>query len=215
MSYKPKIVVITITCNRLELTKKYINQLREKAGYEFKHIVVDNGSTDGTLEWLQNNGYLTLSLDKNYGIIKAWKIGIKYAMDKYNFDFLIKFDNDCEIISENILEKIIKFFRNHCKCCLVAPFDEALIVHSNVRPGILHKGTENNFRVDYVTHTGGIFQVFPKEVIEYFYTASNALVDKDINIGATLRRKGFDSVYLMDLRIKHKGAYQQTKNYKY
>ena len=67
--------VITITCNRLDLTKQYLPMLKSKAGSDYKHIVVDNGSDDGTVEyWLYgerkdvepSNEYDARAVENNY-----------------------------------------------------------------------------------------------------------------------------------------------------
>ena len=45
-----KVAAITITYNRLELTKRTWESFNAKTGVDF-HLFVDNGSTDGTEEW--------------------------------------------------------------------------------------------------------------------------------------------------------------------
>jgi GT2 family glycosyltransferase len=48
-----KTAVMVVTFNRLELTKQTFDSLFETAGHNFNLIIVDNGSTDGTREYLE------------------------------------------------------------------------------------------------------------------------------------------------------------------
>lgn len=44
--------IVVVTYNRLLLLKENIESLREQTYTDYKIIVVNNGSTDGTEEWL-------------------------------------------------------------------------------------------------------------------------------------------------------------------
>jgi len=207
-----KIVVITITCNRLELTKQYLDQLKLKGGYPFEHVIVDNGSTDGTIEWLKKEGYYTLSLDKNYGIVTAWKIGIKKALE-LDADFVVKFDNDCEIHTDNILAEMVKWYDNGCCNSVVAPLD--VVIPDSYMPRELHSGKERGFNVRYVSHTGGMFQMLTKKVAQMILGCKdNNIIGGDLLRGHFWIRKGVSPIYLTDLKISHRGINKQTKNYK-
>lgn len=79
-----------------------------KTKYLNSHIiVVDNASLNKDDEDLIKN-YTNdiLKLNKNFGFAKANNIGCKYAMDKYNSDFLIVINNDVFIEQDNFLEKV-------------------------------------------------------------------------------------------------------------
>jgi len=64
-----KVAAITITFNRLELTKKTVESFYSKTGVDY-HLFVDNGSTDATQEWIKQFDHI--QLDRNYGI--AWAL---------------------------------------------------------------------------------------------------------------------------------------------
>ena len=50
-----KLHTVFITHNRLELTKRAIESYLEMVTVPHSFVVVDNGSTDGTTEWLHEN----------------------------------------------------------------------------------------------------------------------------------------------------------------
>lgn len=206
-----KIVVFTITCNRLELTKSYLTELVNNSGYDFEHFIIDNGSTDGTLEWLSKMGYEVLSLKTNVGIIKAMKIAIKHALKKQP-DLIIKFDNDCKIHSKDVLKSIVEFYKKGCKSCIAAPLDTAILEIQ--RPKSFAKVKERGFNLDYTTHVGGIFKVMPTRAAQLLLNESDSKVGGDLLRGRFWKTKGFDSIYITDLLIEHKGIGKQTKNYK-
>src|ERR1700676_991218 len=68
--------VMLITYNRLPLTQRMLQNFFQTTDSPYRLIVVDNGSTDGTVEWLQQlnpentfcQGYHTHFYDKNKGI---------------------------------------------------------------------------------------------------------------------------------------------------
>lgn len=208
-----KIAVITITCNRLELTKKYLSELKDKNNTQFEHIIVDNGSTDGTIEWLFEKNYTVIRLNQNIGVFKALKIGINYVKKEFNPDYIIKFDDDCELQSFGILDKIIEFYKKGCKNYVVAPLDVDIL--ADKMPRQFHTETQRDMKLSYVSHVGGIFVVAPA-ICFYMLTPDNIeyLVCEDMLRGRFWIEKGKSVVYLTELKINHKGLFKSVGNYK-
>lgn len=76
------IAAIVITFNRLELLKKTIAGLRAQTTAIDEIIVVNNGSTDGTLEWLAANEDLFVVTQGNTGSSGGQYTGFKTAYDR-------------------------------------------------------------------------------------------------------------------------------------
>ena len=101
--------IITLTLNNLEYTKKYIESLYRFTS-DFELIVVDNASTDGTVDYLE-----TLRLEKdnvkviyneeNKGFSKGNNQGIEMAEGEY-----IGFLNNDILLYPNWFEKIKDVF---------------------------------------------------------------------------------------------------------
>ena len=62
-----KIYAVVVTFNRLELLKRNIDSLRQNHPIE-RIIVVNNGSTDGTREWLSEQSDLLVITQENVGV---------------------------------------------------------------------------------------------------------------------------------------------------
>lgn len=89
-----KSVNITIvTHNRLEYTKQCIMGLKENTKIPYNLTIVDNGSTDGTRQWINNNVHEFDNIklfDKNIGIARGYNWGWYHGTKKY----FLKLDND-------------------------------------------------------------------------------------------------------------------------
>jgi GT2 family glycosyltransferase len=103
----PTVAVFSLTYDRLEYTKKSFASLVKTAGYKFDHYVVDNGSTDGTQEWLmeqyKKKKLKQIKLNKsNEGISKASNDAIVMIKNHTNkpYDCIVKWDNDCIGLTE-------------------------------------------------------------------------------------------------------------------
>ncbi len=207
-----KVAVFTITCNRLEVTKKWLNQLREKSGTDYVHIIVDNGSTDGTVAWLKANGYMTLKLKKNYGILPAMKLAIKYLLDRYpDLQYIVKFDDDCEIHTADILKKATDWFDDGCQSHVVAPLDTEIL--DSQMPFTYDTLNVRGQNLRYTRHVGGIFKIMSKHAALLLLKADENDVNGDLKRGMYWKKKGIDTAYLTDLKISHRGQGKQTKNY--
>jgi GT2 family glycosyltransferase len=76
---------VTFVCyNQLDYTKQFIASL-DPSEVDFSRIVaVDNGSTDGTREWLQQQGFGAVVLnDRNLGCGAAWNQGALAIQSKW------------------------------------------------------------------------------------------------------------------------------------
>lgn len=104
-----KIVAVVVTYNRRELLKECIQAILKQNQEIYKVMIVDNKSTDGTLEMLDteycnNEKIEVLKLEKNIGGAGGFYSGIK-EVQKYNPDWVWIMDDDT-IPKENCLEEL-------------------------------------------------------------------------------------------------------------
>lgn len=84
-SMTPQNYTITFACyNQLDYTQQFIASL-DRTEVDFSRIVaVDNGSTDGTREWLQQQGFGAVILNnRNLGCGAAWNQGALAIQSKW------------------------------------------------------------------------------------------------------------------------------------
>lgn len=74
---RPRVAVILLTWNALAHTKVCLDALAATDHPGWRVIVVDNGSTDGTVEWLRSLGWVfVVANPRNHGFTKGCNIGI-------------------------------------------------------------------------------------------------------------------------------------------
>ena len=106
-----KVAVLSLTRDRLAYTQTCFASLRENAGCEYDHYVLDQGSTDGTDEWLMDEHddlYHYTPLTENIGISRGMNYMLgALAEDKHApYDVIAKYDNDCELVTPGALRTI-------------------------------------------------------------------------------------------------------------
>lgn len=202
-----KVAAVTITYNRLDLTKRTVESFNAKTKVDY-HLFVDNGSTDGTQEWLK--GYDHVQLDRNYGIAYALACGVK-ALKGY--DYILKLDNDVETVTEDIIEKMLLFHEKAGDNYVCSPVD--LLLDPKFAPPVLERRTLHGFTVWHVSHTGGAFQLMPAGICKKLCDDWVHLAKGDYMIGGFYRRNGYKPTYLRDLEMRHIGLHKSTPGGEY
>lgn len=103
---KYKIAAVVVTFNRLQLLRECIEALRNQTHKLDEIIIVNNSSTDGTLDWLNEQKDLTVITQENSGSAGGQYTGIKTAYEK-DYDWIWCMDDDC-VPSSNAIEELIK-----------------------------------------------------------------------------------------------------------
>lgn len=105
---KEKIAIIIPAVNCLEYSKKTIESI--KTEHEYEIIFINNGSTDGTLEWLQTQKtIITYNNPIVNGLAEIWNMGIKRAIRDGCSLFLI-LNNDI-VLAPTTIDNLVKKFR--------------------------------------------------------------------------------------------------------
>jgi len=104
-----KVCTIVVTFNRLALLKECIEAIARQTTSIDKIIIVDNNSTDGTKEWLQNlkQDNIECIFQDNLGGAGGFHTGIKAAYDQ-GFDWIWLMDDDVEP-TNTCLAELLKY----------------------------------------------------------------------------------------------------------
>ena len=76
---RPRISVITATVNRCDLLRRAIESVLAQGLDDVEHIVVDNVSTDGTVEMLAEYPHLIVIREPDRCLYEAWNKGLRRA----------------------------------------------------------------------------------------------------------------------------------------
>lgn len=100
-----RIAVVIVTFNRLSSLKNCLRMVKEQTLKPDAIIIVNNGSTDGTLEWLNMQKNITILNQANLGSGGGQFLGMKYAYEN-NFDWVWCMDDD-GYPQDDTLEKLV------------------------------------------------------------------------------------------------------------
>lgn len=105
---KPMVVIVLLTLNQKENTLNCLRSLSKISYNNYKIIVVDNNSDDGTFEEVtaQFPDVIILRAHENLGCSKGRNLGINYARDNFKFNYYLFLDNDT-IVEEDFLNVLL------------------------------------------------------------------------------------------------------------
>lgn len=109
MNYiEPKVGIVIVNYNGAKYQNDSIRSLKNMDYHNYEIIVVDNGSTDNSLELLRKefDDVLIVETNKNLGVAAGNNIGIRYAL-KRNAEYVLLLNNDIEL-SENVLSLLVQ-----------------------------------------------------------------------------------------------------------
>lgn len=194
------------TYNRLDLTKRMLSSLFETTTSPFRLIIVDNGSIDGTVDWLKampqdhiNCRSYDFHFNKNnLGIASGRNLGLQIA-GKYGDRFLGCLDNDVEM-PVGWLEKCINIIKAIPRMSIGVNMEDARY------PLITQNGQK--FQLKGQGNLGSACMIFGKELHEkigYFYGYENFYGEEDADWGFRARQVGWRLGYLEE-NGKHFGV---------
>ncbi|MEI8181971.1 MAG: glycosyltransferase [Desulfomonile sp.] len=111
----PFVSVIIPTFNRVDLLGQTVDSVRNQSFTDREIIVVDDGSTDGTWEWLSNQNDLQALRQENKGIATSRNNGVAMAKGEW----LAFLDHD-DLWAENKLSIQVDFIKRNPDVALVA-----------------------------------------------------------------------------------------------
>lgn len=114
-----RIIAVVVTFNRLQLLQRVILSLQKQSVTINKIIVVNNGSTDGTKEWLGGQSELHVIHQENVGGSGGFYRGIQEA-SQMDCDWIWCMDDDV-FPSENCLETLLAFADKDEKIGIACP----------------------------------------------------------------------------------------------
>lgn len=214
----PRIAIFTLTYDRREYTEVCFDTLYETAGQPFDHYIVDNGSTDGTVEYLKKLknplGKIHLILNKdNKGIAIASNQAINAMGNGY--DIIMKSDNDAYYKSKGWLAKMVEIWRTN-RMVALSCYIEGLRDNPGGAPRVMY-GTLKGEQIGVTKHLGGICHFVDAKAYKDFRWNEDSTLHglQDLEFSTYLLRIGYGMGYLENWFCEHKdGTVGQETKYK-
>ena len=105
----PKVTIITATYNSAKTLRKTILSILEQDYFNIEYIIIDGGSTDNTIDIINNfiqlfNGRLKYISENDNGIYDAWNKGLKISSGEW-----ISFLGSDDYYTKDAISSYIKF----------------------------------------------------------------------------------------------------------
>lgn len=207
----PRVAVFTITYDRLDYTKRMYASMKASTKIGFDWCVFDNGSKDGTLDWLQELMKEKLVLCSGSSENKGITYASNYLLDKIKereeaigkrYQIIIKIDNDCEFLTYGWLETLVDLWqRNHM--VYMSPYPEGLIDNPGGGPRVGYAYIGPYF-VEVATHVGGLCAAIDRRAYDNFRWTDKFLHgNQDAEASMNFRKQRYMPLYLPIHRILH------------
>ena len=210
------VTVIIPNYNGMKFLEPCFEALKAQTYRNFKILVVDNGSSDGSKEWLKAQGVDTIFLEENTGFSGAVNIGIKAADTPY----VILLNNDTKA-DEYYVAEMVKAIERSPKIFSVSSrmiqmyhpdlMDDAgdmyCILGWAYQRGIGQsvKKYRRSRRVFSACAGAAIYRREVFEQIGYFDEMHFAYLE-DLDVGYRARIYGYDNVYCPAAVVYHVGS---------
>lgn len=213
---KNKVTVVIPNYNGLKFMEPCFASLSRQNYRDFAILVVDNGSTDGSVEWLKERQVPAILLAENTGFSGAVNRGIKAADTPY----VILLNNDTEVDpdyigemvaaierSERIFSVSSKMIQMYQKDLLDDAGDMYTVLGWAFQRGVGHPATGYNRNCEVFSACAGaaIYRKSVFEEIGYFDERHFAYLE-DLDVGYRAKIHGYHNRYCPDALVYHVGS---------
>lgn len=235
---RSKVSIIILNWNGWKDTLECLKSLENNNYSNYRVVVVDNGSTDDSLDKLQDiesDRVSLISLEANWGFSGGNNFGVKRALENET-DYVLLLNNDT-VVEKNFLSELVKEAEKNPKAGLFGPKiyyynDKNRIWFAGGRISVnplevsgthiglnkIDKGQYDKVKkVDYIT---GCCLLIKKEVIEKvgFLDEDYFLYYEDADYGWRAKKAGYNCLFVPKAKIWHKcsaGTIEGSSSYIY
>lgn len=215
-----KVALVVLNWNDKQSTSRCLRSLRELEYPNFLVLVVDNGSTDGSVDHFQRvfPEIIVLANDRNLGCPEGFNVGIREALRR-GVEYVICLNNDT-FVDRMFLAELVEIGEAYTSAGALCPkeynyFDPERLVYAGGSSGLVRRrnrgfGELDKGQYDEVSETEmlcGAAMVFRSRTLleiglldaEFFFDWD----DKDM--AARLVRSGYKLIFVPGAKFWHKG----------
>jgi GT2 family glycosyltransferase len=208
------ISVVVLTHNRVHLLRRCVNDVLRRASPETGEIVIwDNGSTDGTREYLES-----LADPRIMPVLHPENIGqnaYARAFAQTSGDYLVELDDDVVEAPQDwdrlLLDALVRLPHLGYLAADVAddPYDEAAFLRYRLRPHEYREHEVDGIRL-LQGPTGGACAITSRELYDriggFRQDESRICWPEDATYISDVRALGLEAAILADLQVHHAGG---------
>ena len=227
MEKRTEIGVVIVSLNGKEHLKRLMPSLLSQSHHPLEIVIVDNGSDDGTVEWIANNHPTTvhiLAFPYNLGFARPNNLGISYLLKDPHIKYIACINNDT-MLPDDFFSRLVSFAKNHdgsigALQTKIVSFDHPNIIDSagiTIDPGMsaINDGQEEPDKGQF-EHPKEIFGatasavLYTREALETvfknhgeFFDADYFAYQDDVDLAFRLRLLGFSAWYVPGRPVLH------------
>lgn len=211
-----QVTIVIPNYNGLSFMEMCFASLKKQTYKAFAVLVVDNGSTDGSVEWLKENKIPTIFLPKNTGFTGAVNVGLREVKTPY----VILLNNDIEAApqyveymvkaisrSKKIFSVSSKIIQLHHREWMDDAGDLYTLLGWAAQRGVGQpsSGYTRPTRIFSACAAAAIYRREIFDEIGYFDEMHFAYLE-DLDVGYRARIAGYDNIYCPDAVVYHVGS---------
>lgn len=211
-----QVTIVIPNYNGLSFMEMCFASLKKQTSKEFTVLVVDNGSTDGSVEWLKEREIPSIFLEKNTGFSGAVNVGIRAAKTP----FVILLNNDIEADaryvekmlaaiqrSEKIFAVSSKMIQLHHRELMDDAGDLYTLLGWAVQRGVGQPSTSYTRPCRVFSACAGA-AIYRREVFKEIglFDELHFAYLEDLDVGYRAKIAGYDIVYCPDAVVYHVGS---------
>jgi GT2 family glycosyltransferase len=234
---EPLVCIVVLNWNGKEVLKNCLNSLLKKTDYKnYRIVVVDNGSTDGSVDMIKRNFKKidVIANKENLGFTKGNNVGIRYSLNKYSPDYVILLNNDTLIAQKGWLKKLVDVAESDRKIGVVGPkliFPDSRIqwaarrkesnaiylmiqtLSASLNPGVGMKKEESTF-VGEANTVSGACMMIKSELLKKIGLIDESLspfYQEDVEYSFRAWKAGYKVIYVGNSEVIHLQSYSFRK----
>ena len=218
-----EVSIIIPNYNGLRFMKDCLNSLAKQTYKDYKLLIVDNGSSDGSKEYFRENNIDFIDLDTNLGFAGGCNEALKLVDTKY----VILLNNDTEVFCDYV-EKLVQAIKKDEKIFSVSPLminahkkdivddagDGLCLLGFAYQIGVGEKIINYTKSKEVFTACAGaaIYRMDILREIGFFDEMHFAYLE-DIDLGFRARLKGYKNVFCPSAKVYHLGSATSGSKY--
>jgi len=217
----PKVSIVILNWNQRDMTLACLESLRKISYPNYEIIIVDNGSTDGSIEAIKKEfpELTVIENGRNLGVAGGRNVGIEYVQQR-GTDYLLLLDNDT-IVHKDFMTEMVKagesdnragiltgkiYFYSEpdkiwCAGCSLSLYRRHI---SAIGYDEIDKGQYDDIRE--VEHVAGCCLMIKKKVIDEIGILDQNFIEyftEDTDWCLRARKKGYKIMYVPKAKIWH------------